>query len=333
MGLLLKTLTLFTIVLIITAAAAPLSADMKTATSDFPHKIEGWSLTKPMRLINAENIFAYMNGAGELYLGYGFDHLDVWEYSGGQEDTLLVEIYHMNTSDDAFGLLSLDWSGDPILIHDTQQKTDAAPRALYGGGLLRLWADTIYARVMASRETESSKAAILSIGSHISKERAFTPVPALVHNFPEAMAPDWKLRRDRMGYFRSHLVLNSLYYLSHQNIFDLDPTAEAVTVPFERITDQGNTERIQALMIHYATPRQALGGLEHFHDAYLDDFRQENLSNDIRRGQIHYFRIEDGWLAYILNDTCLAVIFECPDQSTAGHFLRNINCNTAEYRD
>ena len=45
-----------------------------------------------------------------------------------------------------------------------------------------------------------------------------------------------ELRQDRTGFFRSHLVLNSLYYLSHQNIFNLDLSAAAEV----RIRDQGH---------------------------------------------------------------------------------------------
>ena len=148
-----------------------------------------------------------------------------------------------------------------------------------------------------------------------------------MHSFPETLPCNWTLRRDRMGYFRSHLVLNSLYYLSHQNIFNLDHTIEAVAAPFERTPDQGNKERIQALMINYATSRQARGGLEHFHDAFLHDFDKKNFSKD-NLGQIQYFRIEDGWLAYALNDTCLKMVFECPDQATARQLLGDINCKT-----
>ena len=322
----LKAFLFFVATLIIVAHADRIKAGMFESTIILPGTIDSWTLSETVRHINADNIFEYMNGAGELYLGYGFDHLDVWEYGSGQDNTILVEIYFMNTSDDAFGLLSLDWSGEPVLIDKTQHKGAFPSRALYGGGLLRLWADTVYARVLTFRETESSKAAVISIGRHISKDRELTPEPALMHGFPESVPGNWKLRRDRMGYFRSHLVLNSLYYLSHQNIFDLGPTVEAVTAPFERTPGQGDKVRIQALMINYATARQALGGLERFHDAYLDDFHNENLSKE-NRGQMQYFRIEDGWLAYVLNDTCLTVVFECPDQSIASHLLRGINCS------
>jgi hypothetical protein len=302
---------------------------MKTQKIDLPSKIDGWALSEPVRLIDAETIFEYMNGAGELYLGYGFKRLEVREYTNDQDNTILAEIYFMNTPDDAFGLLSLDWSGEPILMDGTQKKNAFPPRALYGGGLLRIWADTVYARIMTFQETESAKAAILSIGHRIIKDRSPAPVPALMNSFPETVSPDWKLRRDRMGYFRSHLVLNSLYYLSHQNILNLDLSIEAVTAPFERQSDQGNKERIQALLINYASQRQALRGLELFQTAFLNDFQKGTPSNE-KHGQIHFFQIEDGWLAYVLDGTHLAVVFECPNRNIAGALLNEINANAIQ---
>jgi hypothetical protein len=297
---------------------------MKTEKINLPHKIDTWTLSGPVRPINAENIFEYMNGAGELYLGYGFDRLEVSEYSNGEENTILVEIYHMNTSDDAFGLLSLDWSGEPVLMDNAHKKTAFPPRALYGGGLLRIWAGSIYARVMTFQETDSAKAAILALGQHIINDRGPSPMPTLMNRFSEAAPQGWKLRHDRMGYFRSHLVLNSLYYLSHQNIFNLDLSAAAVTAPFERLSEDGNKERIQTLLIEYATHQQALRGLERFHSAFLDDFQKEKPFKG-QNEQIHYFQIEDGWLAYGLRETCLAVVFECPNQTIAKQLLGKIN--------
>jgi len=89
-----------------------------------------------------------MNGAGELYLGYRFRHLEVFNYTSADQGNILVELYLMESPDDAFGLLSLDWGGEPVSFDDTpaavsNQSFTALSRALYGCGLLRLWSDDI----------------------------------------------------------------------------------------------------------------------------------------------------------------------------------------------
>ena len=101
-----------------------------------PKTVGLWTRSDSPKVVTAENIFDYMNGAGELYLGYRFDRLDVYEYKADSQKEILVELYFMKTSDDAFGLLSLDWGGD-VVEHDLDWT-----RALYGEGLLRLWSET-----------------------------------------------------------------------------------------------------------------------------------------------------------------------------------------------
>jgi hypothetical protein len=271
----------------------------------------------------------YMNGGGELYLAYRFDHLEVYEYTAEQQDDILVEVYVMNSSDDAFGLLSLDWGGEPVQFSSSSvRQTDpsiAPPvRALYGGGLLRLWADTIYARVMAYRETPESKAAVLALGRAIAANRKSPAEPEWLKILPQTIGPDWKLQRDRVGYFRSHLVFNSLYYLSHQNLLNLDLSTEAVTAPYESVTE--TSTRIQVLFVKYATPEQTRQALERFHTTYLPE-HQKGFDAVVTTKHSNLFNIEDGWLGYILDETFLAVVFECPNRESAQMILGHIAYN------
>jgi hypothetical protein len=69
-----------------------------------------------------------MNGAGELYLGYRFRHLEVFDYLSTNKDHILLELYYMERPEDAFGLLSLDWGGKPISYSGL---TDAPSKILF----------------------------------------------------------------------------------------------------------------------------------------------------------------------------------------------------------
>jgi len=269
-----------------------------------------------------------MDGGGELYLAYGFDHLEVYEYTADQQDSILVEVYVMSTSDDAFGLLSLDWGGDPVNLHPTRSvpsNTTVAPpfRALYGAGLLRIWADTIYARVMAYRETEASKEAVITLGRTIASDRKMPDEPELLKGLPKAIGPDWTLREDRIGYFRSHLVLNSLYYLSHQNILDLDHSTEAAAAVYEK-TSNADAPRVQVLLVKYPNPAQAGKALNDFHTAYLHE-HQRGFDPGVTVKHTNFFSIEDGWLGYSLDGIYLAIAFECPNRESAQLFLKHLS--------
>jgi hypothetical protein len=258
-----------------------------------------------------------MNGAGELYLCYRFDHCYVYEYAAQSQKEILVELYFMKTSDDAFGLLSLDWGGETV-EHDFDW-----PRALYGEGLLRLWSENIYARVMATQETAESKEAVLSIGRAIVKGRKNLPGPNLMKKLKNTLSPDWNLRQDRVSFFRTHLVLNSLFYLSHQNILDLDLTCEAVSAEYERKAPSGERIRVSFLWIYYPDPKRAQTALSRFYQAYLPEHTLSIKSGPVEKIQ-NTHAVEDGWMAYVFQDKSIAFVFECPDQETARAFIDQI---------
>ncbi len=236
---------------------------MNADKPNLPKTVGVWNRLEPPRIINSKNIFKYMNGAGELYLGYRFRHLAVFDYTSADQGNILVELYFMESPDDAFGLLSLDWGGESVPFDGAPEAIStrfytAANRALYGGGLLRLWSNYIYARIMAERETPTSKDAVFALGKAIAAGTQYPLEPALVKLLPLEIDDVWKLRADRLSFFRSHLVLNSIYYLSHENILDLDLSAEAVIAPYQYISDSGDPKRSQFLLVQYENRERAL---------------------------------------------------------------------------
>ncbi|MFC2165861.1 DUF6599 family protein [Acidobacteriota bacterium] len=301
---------------------------MTESKPTLPKTVGLWTRPESPQIITAENIFDYMNGAGELYVGYCFDHLEAYEYAAEDQKEILVEIYFMKTSDDAFGLLSLDWGGEPLDLNQaTLEKSPSVqsewPRALYGKGLLRLWSDSIYARIMAYQETPESREAVLAIGQIIAKDGMNSPSPELMKSPPDAFQSEWKLIKDRVSFFRTHLVLNSLYYLGHENMLDLDHASEAVTASYEKKDSSGSRSRIRFLKVKYPDPNKAHNALAHFHKSYLPEhtFPEKAVS-----GQeiVNTYPIEDGWLGYKLQDDTLTFIFECPDQETARTIIQQV---------
>jgi hypothetical protein len=307
------------------------SGKMNTGKLDLPKTVGVWNRPESPRIIYSENIFKYMNGAGELYLGYRFRHLEVFDYTSADQGNILVELYFMESSDDAFGLLSLDWGGEPVSLNgapaaSSNQTFSVSTRALYGGGLLRLWSDDIYARIMAERETPASKEAILALGKTIAAGAQNPPEPTLVTLLPLEIDAVWKLRVDRLSFFRSHLVLNSIYYLSHENILDLDLSAEAVSAPYQTIPGPGEPKRCQFLLVQYESTERARQAKIRFQDAYLPGHEKEKTAQTAT-GSPGLFKLEDGWMAYKLIGRHIAIVFESPDPESARAILQKNESN------
>lgn len=294
---------------------------MKESKPALPKTAGLWTRPDSSRMVTAENIFDYMDGAGELYIGYCFDHLEAYEYEAKSQKNILVELYFMKTSDDAFGLLSLDWGGESLDLGSSSPDKTAStesrwPRALYGEGLLRIWSDNIYARIMAYQETAESREAVLALGRTAVKDRQNPPSPELLEHLPAFFQPGWELRTDRIAYLRSYLVLNSLYYLSQENILDLGIDTEAVTALYEKKeSSQDLHHSIRLLLVKYPDSDHAGKAILHFHRVYLPDytFQKESASSG---ATANVFPVEDGWLGYRLQNTTITFIFECPDRET-----------------
>jgi len=293
---------------------------MTNSQVPLPRTVGSWTRPASPQVVNAQNIFDYMNGAGELYLGYGFDHLDVFTYSSPGRESILVEVYFMQTTDDAFGLLSLDWGGEAVELRPSvslpdQKAPPSRPRALYGEGLVRLCAGRLFARIMAERETPDSRRAVLELGRSVAQGRELTPEPKLLQELPRSLAGGWHLLGSRASFFRSHLVLNSIYYLSSENLLDLGHDIEAVTAVYERTEAASPRRRLRWFGVRYPDRDAALEALGHFHRVYLPEFpfRSDSDSSAPLKG---IFPIEDGWLGYWLKNDALTFLFECPDRET-----------------
>jgi hypothetical protein len=318
------------------AETEPAARSTKEPPMNLPRTAGIWTRPDSPRRIDSSTIFDYMDGGGELYLAYGFDHLDVYEYAAPDQDPILVELYWMNSSDDGFGLLSGDWGGEPVVLGEAPPKqggTGPAPphRALYGAGLLRIWSGSLYARVLAGRETPQSREQVLALGRSIVAGRDDPAGPELVTALPAAVEPARRLRPDRICYFHSHLVLNSVYFLSSQDILALGASTEAVIAAYAPATASASRARkapaapgaggksVQLLLLRYGSSEAAGRALSRFRSAYLPEM--SGGSKQPSSSSAGAARIEDGWVGYHAAGRNVALVFECPDAALAQSFV------------
>lgn len=295
-----------------------------------PKTIGVWRRPEKTLVVDKQNIFEYMDGAGELYLGYRFKRLDAFEYSAPDEYGILVELYQMQSPDDAFGLLSLDWSGEEVKSGDQaiEPPVELIPssRALYGAGLLRLCFDKYYARIMAYQETPASREAVLALGEKMVPNHQHPAPPVLLSAVPATIPPHFQIQKQRTSYFRSHLVFNSIYYLSSENILDLDLSTEAVYASYFAAGDSSGSFKL--LIIRYSDAMNAGKALRHFQDAYLP---QADVS--LVRETSGSVKIEDGWVGYHLSGVFLLLVFEVPTQNIIQSIFEQVSLKITKLED
>jgi len=300
----------------------PMEEAPAPALSTMPRTVGSWTHAGAPRRIEAETIFDYMNGAGELYVAYRFAHLDVHTYRAEGQPDIVAEVYQMDTADDAWGLQSEDWTGDAIALGAI---TAESRLALYGAGLLRLACASRYARVMAYEETEASRAAVLELGFSIAAECRDGAPPAVAAALPPSVGrdePRIELRADRVRFLRSHLVLNNVYYLASEDLLGLGHDVDAVYAEY-RPPDGDHTTRYHALSIRYDAPERAEAALGSFNRAYLEMEDGDGFCRQVKR-------LEGGWLAFGREGSSLAFVFDGPQEEMARALMEALLPGTDE---
>ncbi len=270
---------------------------MAAANWQPPNERNGWKLHgRPMR-VTPDNIFEYMNGAGELYLAYAFKTLDVWTFKHPDEGGILLEIYDMTRPEEAFGVLSQDLDGPDGGVGD---------RSVYAAGLLRFCKGRYFGRVLADVETESSRKTVLELARRFAEsvdEKA--AVPRLVERLPND-----RLTPATVHYFHKKLVLDYIYYLADENILLLDAGPNAVLADYS--ADGGSAK---LLVVEYPEKAAARKAWEQFHRAYMEKTPPvaDSLSS---------CRLEDGkWVSVQLAKKHLLITFEALRRETGEKLL------------
>jgi hypothetical protein len=114
-----------------------------------------------------------------------------------------------------------------------------------------------------------------------------------------------------------------LYYLSHDNILNLDHSTEAVIAIYERSGKEHKPERAHLLVINYLEQLRARKALNGFVESYLADGEREKQPEQ-DNGDMKFHQIEDGWMGYRLHNRYLALVFGCPDQDSVRKIISGV---------
>jgi len=162
--------------------------------------VGGWSIHSKPASYNRANLYDYIDGGADLYLGYAFTRAAVADYVGPDGARITIELYDMGSSYDAFGVFAHEQAGENPPI---------GQGASYAGGLLTFWKDRIFARIFADRETPATRVALLKFGKLIAGAiRATGPKPPLLRRLPQA-----GIDAKSVHYLHVESALNNVLYL------------------------------------------------------------------------------------------------------------------------
>ncbi|MDH4223343.1 MAG: hypothetical protein OEV55_07380 [candidate division Zixibacteria bacterium] len=249
------------------------------------------------KLYDRENLFDYMDGGAELYLSYDFQKLLVQQYKA-KEKEITVEIYQMETSEDAFGVFSLEQEGEFLQIEN---------KAFYSSGLLKLWKDNYFVRLMDISGNDKLKDVILDLGKKVSsKIDKKGKLPELLSKLPQ----EGKILNSEK-FFHKQIVLNNLYFLSTENLLNLDEKTSAVMADYSI-----GKMNLKLLLISYPDSSQA--------NLALGNFCKKYLKTTPSGKRIIQKVEEDKFIGLELEKNYLWVTFEGKDKVKTREFLQNL---------
>ena len=220
-----------------------------------PLEVEGYKADGKDELCDRQTTFRYMDGAAELYRSYAFKLLMVRRYLKPDHPPIIVELFDMGTSEDAFGIFSYETGEEEVEIG---QGSD------YGGGLLRFWKEKYFTNVFAEKETSYTRKDVLQIGHAIAENiKQEGQKPKMINYLPGEEREERNIR-----YFRLHQILNHHYFISHQNLFNLDQQTNAILASYASKATKGKT---YFLIIQYPSKKLAEVAFRNFFKVYMPE--------------------------------------------------------------
>ena len=259
-----------------------------------PTKVDSWRAVKD-DFYDPQSIFDYIDGAGEVYRAYNFQLLLARRFQGPEGRLIFVDLFFMGSPAEAFGVFTHDREGEKLTIGGS---------AVYKGGLLSFWKGSYFVSVYAEEETPATKEVVLRLGRLIAKRiKEDSPLPSLVRRLPTA-----SLLPDEVRYFHNHLILNYHYFISEENILELDDKTEAV-LGFYQFKEAQEQVKTVLLGIRYPGERQAGQAWRRFIHQYLPE--AERLPQAL-------VQTENGlWTGAQKNKNLIAIVFDAPSQEIA----------------
>jgi hypothetical protein len=181
-----------------------------------PAGADGWTASAPPTRYDAESIFRYIDGHGEVYRAYGMIACVAQRYSGPDaESDIVVDVFEMPSPADAFGIFTHSREGETV---------DIGQDGSFGYGSLVFWKGRHFVSVYAEQESPRAREAVMALGRAAAAAVPETGErPALASRLPrEGLDPGSPV------YLRHPQILNAHVQLGPENVLDLGPDAPAV---------------------------------------------------------------------------------------------------------
>ncbi len=259
-----------------------------------PLSITGWEKTENDSYYNEESLFNYINGGAELYISYGFNNVISRRYSRNGNSQIAVEIFDMGNSINAYGVFTH--------VREEMDESYGQGSQLYEDAIL-FWKYRYYVSVVSLDGSEDAQLTIKNIAEYIDDSISETgELPGVLRVIPERGLVD-----ESVLYFHHPAWINSLYYISDENILNIDNQTGCILARYGDKKD-----RSYLLAIRYSTIEDAKRAFNQFYKVFSEEKDSPGLS-----------LMEDGtWIAYTRHHRYFFGVFHASSEILAKDLLQ-----------
>lgn len=228
--------------------------------NQLPVDINGWRATGSVSIYTADNLYEYIDGAAELYRAFNVKKVMSRQYAKPEAPEIIVDVFEMNSASDAFG----------VYHHSKREGENAGigNESEFIGASLFFWKGKYFVSIIGFEETAETKQTVLELGKKIADRITDAGSPPDLLDFLPSTIGQW----EEIYYFHNHHCLNKYYYLSDQNLLNLNQETEGILAKFKEITARpvsADSTPFVILLLRYISAAEAQMAFNNFLKNYL----------------------------------------------------------------
>ena len=270
---------------------------LRSLQVNLPQQAGAWSARSGDQIFDQKTIFSYINGAAEVYKAYNFGQCLSRRYTLSGGPAIILDIFDMGSSQDAYGVFTHDLDGSKV---DIGQDGRLRP------GWLSFWKDRFFVSIYVEEETPAGEKAVKDLGRQVAdKISGHGTRPSILEYLPLN-----GLQADTIRYLHHPIVLNYHYYLSDENILNISADTDVALAAYRR-----GSQTARLLLVKYPTSEKAHQSRAAFLKHYLPDADRQGAA-----------LLENGkWAAVKEKGYLLAIVLEAVSRRFADHLLEEIS--------
>ena len=181
-----------------------------------PAEVDGWKPKGKDAYFDHNTLFSLINGGAEVYRALNVKQVVDRRYQKEDGPDIIVDVFDMGSARDAFGAFHID-------IRE-EKDVGVGHESEYQGGSLYFWKDRYFVSVVALKQTDASKKAVIAFGKAIARKIPRKgKKPELIGRLPQK-----GLVKSQVHYFHDWEGLNRLYFLADENLLGLSRDTEGL---------------------------------------------------------------------------------------------------------